>query len=177
MRKKWGISCSCWWWLGERVCLVRYAQFGESACCLSVSQLRPVSPPSDFSLTPHAQQRQRLFNHPETVASHGQGLSLLPLSYNAVSQPKPQAEGMEIIEEKPNDPHNPPMETEEIVSVLDRESCLACPRHTLCIPLIFSPVFQMKLSPPNTCLIWAMTLKNSRSFIGSSRAGRNSRRN
>ena len=28
---------------------------------------------------------------------------------------------MEIIEEKPNDPHNPPMETEEIVSVLERE--------------------------------------------------------
>jgi hypothetical protein len=35
----------------------------------------------------------------------------------------------------------------------------------------------MMPSPPNTCLIWAMTLKSSRSFIGSSRAGRNSIRN
>ncbi|KAF9792792.1 cysteine proteinase [Thelephora terrestris] len=36
-----------------------------------------------------------------------------------------KADGMEIIEEKPNDPHNPPMETEEIVSVLDQEAFAA----------------------------------------------------
>ena len=34
---------------------------------------------------------------------------------------------MDIIDEKPNDPHNPPMDTEEIVSVLDREFCLGYP--------------------------------------------------
>lgn len=34
---------------------------------------------------------------------------------------------MEISEEKPNDPHNPPMETEEIVSVLDREFLVGRP--------------------------------------------------
>ena len=34
---------------------------------------------------------------------------------------------MEIIDEKPNDPHNPPMETEEIVSVLDREFFVGLP--------------------------------------------------
>jgi len=28
---------------------------------------------------------------------------------------------MDIIDEKANDPHNPPMDTEEIVSVLERE--------------------------------------------------------
>lgn len=34
---------------------------------------------------------------------------------------------MDSIEEKPNDPHNPPMETEEIVSVLDREFLVGHP--------------------------------------------------
>ena len=34
---------------------------------------------------------------------------------------------MEIIDEKPNDPQNPPMETEEIVSVLEREFLVGCP--------------------------------------------------
>ena len=76
------------------------------------------------SPTPHAQQRKSPSNYTETVSSHGQGLSLSPSSPNIISKSKPQAEGMDIIEEKPNDPQNPPMDTEEIVSVLDRESCL-----------------------------------------------------
>jgi hypothetical protein len=33
---------------------------------------------------------------------------------------------MEIIEDKASDPQNPPMETEEIVSVLDREFPVGC---------------------------------------------------
>jgi hypothetical protein len=84
---------------------------------------------------------------------------------------------MEIIDEKANDPHNPPMETEEIVSVLDRESLF---RRSSLRPLHIAhllPIPKMKLSPPNTCLIWAMTLKSSRFSIGSSRAGRNLKRN
>jgi hypothetical protein len=45
-----------------------------------------------------------------------------------ISKSNLQAEGMEIIDEKANDPHNPPMETEEIVSVRDREFYLGCPK-------------------------------------------------
>ena len=39
-----------------------------------------VSLPSDFSSTPHAQQRRSLFNHLETVTSHGQGSLSSPYS-------------------------------------------------------------------------------------------------
>lgn len=42
---------------------------------------------------------------------------------------------MDIIDEKANDPHNPPMDTEEIVSVLEREFYLVVPCHTPCISL------------------------------------------
>ena len=59
--------------------------------------------------------------HPEAVKNHGQGSFSLTLSSTFTSSSKSQTDGMEIIEEKPNEPHNPPMETEEIVSVLDRE--------------------------------------------------------
>ena len=114
---------------------------------------------------------------PKTVKSHGQGSFSSLHTPSDVSSSQPQAEGMEIIDEKANDPHNPPMETEEIVSVLDRESLVRRPPlRPLHIAHLF-PTPQMKLSLPNTCLIWAMTLKSSRFSIGSSRAGRNSTRN
>ena len=155
----------------SQMCLIR-----TNACWLSVPASLSVSS-LRFPTTIHAQPRQIFFNHLETVTSHGQGSSSSLSSSDPVSQPKPQAEGMDINEEKANDPHNPPMEAEEIVSVLDREFCLGCPPpypSHVAHPFL---ILQMTLSLPNTCLISAMTLRNSRSFIGSSRAGRNSTRN
>jgi hypothetical protein len=50
-----------------------------------------------------------------------------PFNHTVISSSQSQTDGMEIIEEKPNDPHNPPMETEEIVSVLEREFLVGRP--------------------------------------------------
>lgn len=74
---------------------------------------------------------------------------------------------MRTIDTTVNDTVRPTETREQIFSVLDRE-ILAFPRHNLAY---YSLHPQMKLSPPNTRLIWVTALKSSRPFIGSSVAG------
>ena len=117
---------------------------------VSVASLRFLANPSRAA-APKAPQQPRDRNQPWSRFA-----SVVPITRRDVLS-KLQAEGMEIIDEKANDAHNPPMETEEIVSVLDREFRLGRPRRAPRISLTPSSVLQRKLSPPNTCLISAMT--------------------
>ena len=102
-------------------CLVIRSRFGESACSLSIPVLQCRFPQISHPALLTRDSAEASSTHRETINNHGQGLFLSLQSSVVISSCKSQADGMEIIEEKPNDPHNPPMETEEIVSVLDRK--------------------------------------------------------
>jgi hypothetical protein len=72
------------------------------------------------------------------------------------------------------DAQNPLTETDQIVPVLDREFLIERPPVFSAIPSTNSSLIsQPKRSPPNTCLIWAMSLRSPRPSSGSSRTGKN----
>ena len=86
---------------------------------------------------------------------------------------KPQAEGAT----RAQTIHITLMSTEEVPSVLDREFDSPSVPLLHFLHIAHSFILQMRLLPPNTCLIWAVRSRSSRSFIGSSRAGRDLKRN